>query len=78
MLKHIGQDNFNGVLGLSFLTFIFKKEHFVEFSNPKKKQIGRSNFTVQILVGTFWRENFGRKFEIHFFTTKTLQNARSF
>ncbi len=35
MLKRIQQDNDNGVLGLSFWTFIFKKERF-EFSNYKK------------------------------------------
>jgi len=48
MLKRIQQDNDNGVLGLSFWTFIFKKERFVEFSNYKKKRISRKNVPAKM------------------------------
>ena len=75
--RHFQKKHLAGViLGVTFGGNVwqnfFQKTIWREFF---KKPFGGNNFMCQILAGTFSREHFGEKFEIFFFTSKTLQNA---
>ena len=58
MLKHIGQDNDNGLLGLSFWTFIKKKSILKSFRIVKKNQISRQNVSAKMFPpNVFWNSS---------------------